>query len=101
MRNVLSYVPYKEKRKLADYLKQIFNSSSKEMAHPVAQLMAQEYQTSYPQVSKLLEEELEFTLTYLSYPQHHWRKIRTTNLIERVLNKDLKQRSKVIGIFLK
>jgi len=56
--------------------------------------------SSYPkEVSHLLEEELESILTYLSYPQHHWRKIRTTNLIEGVLNKDLKQRSKVIGIF--
>jgi len=99
MRNVLSYVPYKEKAKLADYLKQIFHSPHKEMATTIAQLIAQEYQTSYPKVSKLLEEELEFTLTYLSYPEHHRRKIRTTNLIEGVLNKDLKQRSKVIGIF--
>ncbi|HBY56913.1 MAG TPA: IS256 family transposase [Candidatus Atribacteria bacterium] len=99
VRNVLSYVPYKEKRKLADYLKQIFNSPSSKMAQDIAQLIAQEYQTSYPKVSRMLEEELEFTLTYLDYPQHHWRKIRTTNLIEGVLNKDLKQRSKVIGIF--
>ena len=62
-------------------------------------MIAQEYRHSYPKVSRLLEEELESTLTYLSYSSHHWRKIRTTNLIEGVLNKDLKQRSKVIGIF--
>ena len=99
MRNVLSYVPYKEKSKLADYLKQIFNSPNKEMAATVAQLIAQKYQDSYPKVSKLLEEELEFTLTYFNYPKHHRRKIRTTNLIEGVINKDLKQRSKVVGIF--
>ena len=99
MRNVLSYVPYKEKAKLADYLKQIFNSPNKEMAATVAQLIAQKYQDSYPKVSKLLEEELEFTLTYFNYPKHHRRKIRTTNLIEGVINKDLKQRSKVVGIF--
>ena len=47
----------------------------------------------------MLEEELELTLTYFNYPKHHRRKIRTTNLIEGVINKDLKQRSKVIGIF--
>jgi transposase-like protein len=33
------------------------------------------------------------------HPTHHRRKIRTTNLIEGVINKDLKQRSKVVGIF--
>ena len=99
MRNVLSYVPYKEKAKLADYLKQIFNSPSREMATTIAKMIAQEYQTSYHKVSQMLEEELEFTLTYLAYPTHHQRKIRTTNLIEGVINKDLKQRSKVVGIF--
>jgi len=99
MRNVFFSVPCKERANLAGYLKQIFNSPNKEMATTIAQLIAQEYRNSYPKVSHLLEEELEFTLTYLSYPFHHWRKIRTTNLIEGVLNKDLKQRSKVIGIF--
>ena len=69
------------------------------MASTVAQMIAQKYQNSYPKVSQMLEEDLEFTLTYLGYPTHHRRKIRTTNSIEGVLNKDLKQRSKVIGIF--
>ncbi len=99
MRNVLSHVPYKEKTQLADYLKQIFNSPSREMATTVAKMIAQNYQQSYTKVSQMLEEELEFTLTYLGYPEPHWRKIRTTNLIEGVINKDLKQRSKVVGIF--
>ena len=38
-------------------------------------------------------------MTFFDYPETHQRKIRTTNLIEGVLNKALKQRSKVIGIF--
>ena len=99
MRNVLSQVPYRGKPILATYLKQIYNSPNKQMATRIAQLIAREYQKSYPKVSRLLEEDLESTLTYLGYSQHHWRKIRTTNLIEGILNKDLKQRSKVIGIF--
>jgi transposase-like protein len=99
MRNVLSCVPYKEKAKLADYLKQIFDSPNRQMAATIARMIAQNYQQSYTKVSHMLEEELEFTLTYLDYSKHHRRKIRTTNLIEGVINKDLKQRSKVVGIF--
>lgn len=98
MRNVWSQVHYKERPKLASYLKQIYDSPNKQMATSIAQLIAEEYRHSYPKVSRLLED-LESTLTYLTYPVHHWRKIRTANLIEGVLNKDLKQRSKVIGIF--
>ena len=101
MRNVLSYIPYKEKVKLAEYLKQIFASPTKEMAHTIAHMIAQHYETSYPKVSHLLQEQLEFTLTYLAYSKHHRGKIGTTNLIEGVINKDkdLKQRSGVVGIF--
>lgn len=62
-------------------------------------MITQKYQDSYPKASQMFEEELEFALTYLDYPDHHRRKIRTTNLIEGIINKDLKQRSKVIGIF--
>lgn len=69
------------------------------MATSIARLIAEKYQNSYPKVSRLLEESLESTLTYLSFPASHWRKIRTTNLIEGILNKDLKQRSRVVGIF--
>ena len=98
MRDGLAKVPYKERPALAGYLKQIYNSPTKSMATAIAQLIAEEYRHTYPKVGRLLED-LEPTLTYLAYSPHHWRKIRTTNLIEGVLNKDLKQRSKVIGIF--
>jgi len=99
MRNGLAKVPYKERTKLAAYLKQIYASPTKQMAMSIARLIAEKYQHSYPKVSRLLEEALESTLTYLSFPACHWRKIRTTNLIEGILNKDLKQRSRVVGIF--
>jgi transposase-like protein len=35
---------------------------------------------------------------YKDYPRNHWRRIRTTNMMER-LNKELKRRSKVVGAF--
>jgi putative transposase len=61
------------------------------MAISIARLISQKYQESYTKASQLLEEELEFTMTYLGYPEHHWGKIRTTNLIEGVIKKDFKQ----------
>jgi transposase-like protein len=57
------------------------------MALDVAQLIATFYQNKYPGVSRFLEEGLEGTLTFFDYPDIHQRKIRTTNLIEGVLNK--------------
>jgi len=97
-RNVLSKVPAKERKKLSKYLKQIYNAPDKEMALTVAQLIIDKYRETYPKVSNFLEEKLEETLTFFGYPSKHHRKIRTTNQIE-YLNKLIKKRSKVIGIF--
>ena len=68
------------------------------MALTVAQLVINRYRDTYPKVSEFLEERLDETLAFFSYPSKHHRKIRTTNLIE-YLNKLIKKRSKVIGIF--
>ena len=64
MRNNLSKVPYRERTKLAAYLKQIYASPNKPMAESIARLIAEEYQKTYPKVSRLLEASLESTLTY-------------------------------------
>jgi len=97
-RNVPSKVPAKERKKLSKYLKQIYNAPDKEMALTVAQLIINRYRNTYPKVSDSLREKLEETLTFFSYPFKHHRKIRTTNQIE-YLNKLIKKRSKVIGVF--
>jgi len=98
-RNILSKVPAKERKELSKYIKQVYASPHRKMAFDIAQLIATKYQDKYPRVARFLEEDLEGTLTFFDYPDIHQRKIRTTNLIEGVLNKALKQRSKVIGIF--
>lgn len=69
------------------------------MAFDIAQLIANKYQDKHPRVAQFLEEDLESILTFFDHPDIHQRKVRTTNLIEGVLNKALKQHSKVIGIF--
>ncbi len=35
---------------------------------------------------------------YQSFPKKHWRRIKTTNILERV-NKELKRQSRVVGAF--
>lgn len=98
-RNVLSRVPYKERKVLGDYLKQIYNSPTKKMALKIASMISDEYRDKYPRVSQILDNHVEETLSYYDFPAHHKRKIRTTNLIEGTLNSILKRRSKVVGIF--
>ena len=37
-------------------------------------------------------------MNYMQFPKNHWRRIRTTNIMERT-NKEIKRRSKVVGAF--
>ena len=37
-------------------------------------------------------------MNYMQFPKEHWNKIKTTNIMERT-NKELKRRSKVVGVF--
>ena len=98
-RNLLSYVPARQRKLLSRYLKTIYNCPDRKMALKIANLISDKYRKRYPKVSKLLDENVEETLTFYSYPKHHHRKIRTTNLVEGTLNSVLKRRSKVVGIF--
>lgn len=41
---------------------------------------------------------IEETLTYLSCPREHWRRISTTNPLER-LNREIRRRTRVVGAF--
>jgi len=98
-RNLLSYVPAKERKLLSKYIKAIYSCPNKEMALKIANLISDKYRNIYPKLSKLLDENVEETLTFYSYPENHHRKIRTTNIIEGTLNSMLKRRSRVVGIF--
>ena len=52
----------------------------------------------FPKVVELLAGAEEDILAFYDFPKEHWRQIYSTNPLERV-NKELKRRSAVVGIF--
>ena len=45
-----------------------------------------------------VEEKIRETLGYYSFPDSHWRKIRTNNPLERLM-KEIRRRTRVVGAF--
>jgi putative transposase len=52
----------------------------------------------FPDVAAMLRDACEDLLAFCGFPVAHWRKIWSTNPLERV-NKEIKRRSRVVGIF--
>ena len=53
----------------------------------------------FPEVKAMLRDAAADDITaFAAYPQGHWKKIRSTNPLER-LNKESKRRTNVVGVF--
>jgi transposase-like protein len=93
VRAVLRNVAKKYQKEIADKLKIALDDETK-MHELVLDLEGRGYSKSAGTI-----EHFQFSLwNYKSFPRNHWRRIRTTNGLERI-NKELKRRTRVVGAF--
>ena len=60
--------------------------------------MAAKWGSRYPAVARMLRDGLEDCLTVLDFPEHHRKRLRSTNMLENLMRR-LKKRSRVVGVF--
>jgi putative transposase len=98
-RNLLGMVGAKKRKELAAALRAIFAATSSKQALAIASSVADRWRgKGYEKVQEHLEEHVEESLSCLSFPESHRRRIRTTNGLER-FNQELKRRTRVVRIF--
>jgi putative transposase len=98
IRNVLARVPKSAQSMVAATVRSIFEQGSRSAAEAQLRHVCDTLAVRFPAVVQLLESAESEILTFLDFPLEHHRQIYSTNPLER-LNKELKRRSAVVGIF--
>lgn len=98
-RNIFSVVPRTKGKEVARMLKAIHAQEDKAAALEKAAHVAEKLkEMKLAKAAEKLTTGIAETLTYMDFPEEHWKKIRTNNTIER-LNREIRRRSRVVGTF--
>jgi transposase-like protein len=97
-REALRKVSWKVYRELAQDLVVVFTPEERVECLQRAEELAAKWEGRYPAVAKMLREGLEDCLSVLDFPEHHRRRLQSTNMMENLM-KRLKKRSRVVGVF--
>jgi transposase-like protein len=98
MRNLLVVVPHSLREPVAAIVRTIFAQPDHASALGQLQKVADGLRKRLPAAAALLEEAAEDILAHKHFPDEHRRQLHSTNPLER-LNKEIKRRSNVVGIF--
>jgi transposase-like protein len=98
MRNVLAKVPKASADMVAAAIRTIF--AQPDATHVRSQLteIVTTLEPQFPDVAAMLADAAEDLLAFTHFPLAHWRKLWSTNPLER-LNGEIKRRTNVVGIF--
>jgi transposase-like protein len=98
VRNALALVPKGVQAMAAATIRTVFVQPTTDAARAQWRRVADGFRERWPRLAELLDEAEADVLAYLAFPPAHWRQVWSTNPLER-LNKELKRRTDVVGIF--
>ena len=98
-RNVMSVVPKGKVKEVMAMLKAIHAQEDRQAARDKARLVADKLDTMrLSQAATIVREGVDETLSYMAFPREHWIRIRTNNVLERIM-REIRRRTRVVGNF--
>jgi putative transposase len=98
MRNLLTRVPKASQGLVATLVRTIFEQPDAEQVHAQHARVVDQLTDRFPAAAELLVDAAADLLAFTGFPREHWRQIWSNNPQER-LNKELRRRTDVVGIF--
>jgi len=98
LRNVLAAVPKGSAEMVAAAIRTVFAQPSPSHVHDQLEVIAAMLGRQFPKVEAMLRDAAEDITAFASFPISHWKKVWSTNPLER-LNKEIKRRTDVVGVF--
>lgn len=83
MRNILEKVRKSDYDEVKRDAQAIYQADCRREAQAACRCFAARWKKSYPAMVRRLQRDLPELLSFYGFPQHLWRKLRTTNIIER------------------
>jgi len=98
MRNALAYVPKGQHTMVAAAIRQAFIQPDHDNAVQTWRHVADQLRARWPKLGTFMDDAEADVLAYMAFPAQHRTKLHSTNPLER-LNKEVKRRADVVGIF--
>ncbi len=98
MRNLMTKVPKASQSMVATLVRTIFEQPDGEQVWAQHARVTAQLESRFPDVAAMLTDMAPDLLAFTGFPVEHWSAIRSNNPQER-LNKELRRRTDVVGIF--
>lgn len=96
MRNVLAKVPKALREAVKRELRTVYYAANESEAREMARRFEAKWGRELPSATRCLLSTLDTTLTFYRFPPEHWRRLRTSNILERAF-KEVRRRTNVAG----
>jgi len=98
MRNILDAAPKAIREDIKNHLNSLFNAKKIEIARMLLNECLERFKSTAPRSMVILEDGFDDATAVSDLPETCRLRVRTTNMVER-LNREIRRREKVIGIF--